>query len=272
MARHKEHGRATPVNLPVKDILHVLNLIEGFVWFTVEDTKTVFQSWLDPELQQKRSGHQVFTLLVIYEITSTKQTRRVDNMFKLLIAQLILLVSVSAFVAPGLNSKSFVGLKAGLEEIDAVDPFDSYSQTDPSQKLMYRDTVAGTGDVAMEGKVLKVAYTGRLMATGKEFDKGNGFSFRLGEGRVIPGWEQGLVGMRVGGKRTIRIPPGLAYADRGAKDVIPPGSHLEFDCELISIASGGVEEALSQVNMQPERIITFVLLLILLAASPTLHF
>jgi hypothetical protein len=75
--------------------------------------------------------------------------------------------------------------------------------------------------------------------------------------------------MRVGGTRILRIPPNLAYADRGAKDVIPPGAHLEFSCELKSIASNPVEEVLSQVNLQPERIITGVLLLILLAVSPT---
>jgi hypothetical protein len=73
--------------------------------------------------------------------------------------------------------------------------------------------------------------------------------------------------MKVGGKRTLRIPPSLAYADRGARDVIPPGSHLEFDCELTGVASNAVEEALSQVNMRPERFITFALIVGLLAAS-----
>jgi hypothetical protein len=75
--------------------------------------------------------------------------------------------------------------------------------------------------------------------------------------------------MKVGGKRSLRITPNLAYAERGAGDVIPGGAHLEFDCELVSIASGPMEEALAQVNMQPERIITFFLLLVLLAVAPT---
>ena len=73
--------------------------------------------------------------------------------------------------------------------------------------------------------------------------------------------------MKVGGKRSLRIPPSLAYGNRGAKDVIPPGAHLEFDCELVSIAGNPIEGAIAQINMQPERIIGFVLLTILLVVS-----
>mmetsp|Transcript_39482 Transcript_39482/g.55625 ORF Transcript_39482/g.55625 Transcript_39482/m.55625 type:complete len:142 (+) Transcript_39482:157-582(+) len=78
-------------------------------------------------------------------------------------------------------------------------------------------------------------------------------------------------GMRVGGTRRLRIPPSLAYGDRGAKDAIPPGSHLEFECQLVSIASNQLEETFSQINMQPERLITAGLLLILFIVSPTFN-
>uniref|UniRef100_A0A7R9WWY8 peptidylprolyl isomerase n=1 Tax=Craspedostauros australis TaxID=1486917 RepID=A0A7R9WWY8_9STRA len=171
-------------------------------------------------------------------------------------------------------SNNVAALRSGSNPLEVVDDesnaFEAYSVTDPNQGLATKDTVVGTGEAAKTGDVITVAYAGRLMSNGKQFDAGAGFSFKLGEGRVMPGWEQGISGMRVGGKRTLRIPPGLAYGERGASDVIPPNSHLEFDCELKGIASNPIEATLQQLNWQKERVITFALLLILLAASPTL--
>jgi FKBP-type peptidyl-prolyl cis-trans isomerase len=73
--------------------------------------------------------------------------------------------------------------------------FDSYSITEPneSNQIVYKDTIVGTGDIIEKGKVITVAYEGRLMLNNKKFDSGKGYSFRLGEGRVIPGWENGLL-------------------------------------------------------------------------------
>lgn len=113
--------------------------------------------------------------------------------------------------------------------------------------LRYRITSpAGEPKVAQEGDVLCVHYTGRL-ADGTVFDTSlrprpsghrmlvQPFNFKLGEGAVIPGWEQGLEGMKVGEKRTLIIPPSLAYGETGAGNVIPPNATLTFDVELIGL-------------------------------------
>ncbi len=107
------------------------------------------------------------------------------------------------------------------------------------------DTVTGTGKEAQPGKTVQVHYTGWLRDTqaeqqhGKAFDSSVGrgpFNFNLGEGRVIKGWEQGVPGMKVGGKRTLVIPSHLAYGPRGAgKGVIPPDTDLIFDIELLDV-------------------------------------
>ncbi|HEY6308435.1 MAG TPA: FKBP-type peptidyl-prolyl cis-trans isomerase [Candidatus Angelobacter sp.] len=95
----------------------------------------------------------------------------------------------------------------------------------------------GTGATAMSGKKVKVHYTGWL-TTGKKFDSSVGkapFEFKLGGGEVIKGWDEGVVGMKVGGKRQLRIPPDLAYGARGYPGLIPPNSTLVFDVELVSV-------------------------------------
>lgn len=163
---------------------------------------------------------------------------------------LLLLAATSAFAPaqrrPVLMIQSQAAVAPSLITLNGVE-FDEYSQTEPTQDLGYEDTLIGTGDMAMEGKVVTVAYKGTLMESGKTFDEGS-ISFRLGEGRVIAGWERGLVGMKVGGKRILKIPPQLAYGDRGAGDAIPPGAHLQFDCELKSIASNQMEEKVAELS------------------------
>ncbi|KAL9190522.1 hypothetical protein ACHAXT_000228 [Thalassiosira profunda] len=97
------------------------------------------------------------------------------------------------------------------------------------------------GSPASAGDIISVKYAGRLASDGTQFDAGS-ISFKLGEGRVIKGWEQGLVGARRGEKRALRIPSALAYGSRGAGGVIPPNAELEFDCELLSVESGPIAE------------------------------
>ena len=106
--------------------------------------------------------------------------------------------------------------------------------------LSYIDTEAGAGKAAKAGQTAVVHYTGWLYEGGEKgnkfdssVDRGQPFSFPLGAGRVIRGWDEGVAGMRPGGKRTLIIPPELGYGDRGAGGVIPPGATLLFEVELL---------------------------------------
>jgi FKBP-type peptidyl-prolyl cis-trans isomerase FkpA len=105
--------------------------------------------------------------------------------------------------------------------------------------LQYWDIVVGTGAVAKEGDRVRVHYTGWL-TTGKKFDSsvdaGRPFTFALGNGEVIRGWDEGIEGMKVGGKRQLHIPPELGYGEGGSPDgTIPSNSTLIFDVQLLSV-------------------------------------
>jgi FKBP-type peptidyl-prolyl cis-trans isomerase len=104
--------------------------------------------------------------------------------------------------------------------------------------LEYWDIKEGSGAVAKSGQSVTVHYTGWL-TNGKKFDssvdRGKPFTFDLGSGQVIKGWDEGVAGMKVGGKRQLRIPPDLAYGDRGAGSAVPPNATLIFDVELLSV-------------------------------------
>ncbi len=109
--------------------------------------------------------------------------------------------------------------------------------------VKYEDHVAGTGEMPKTGQMVTVHYTGWLNengAKGRKFDssrdRGQPFTFKLGVGQVISGWDIGVSTMQVGGQRTLVLPPEHGYGQRGAGSVIPPGATLIFDVELISFA------------------------------------
>lgn len=108
--------------------------------------------------------------------------------------------------------------------------------------LQYYDYATGKGDIAKAGDVVAVHYSGWLFEKGKKgklFDSSYArkkpFSFPLGAGRVIKGWDEGVAGMKVGGKRTLVIPANLGYGARGAGKTIPPNANLMFDVELLAV-------------------------------------
>ncbi|MEJ7731270.1 MAG: FKBP-type peptidyl-prolyl cis-trans isomerase [Polyangiaceae bacterium] len=107
-----------------------------------------------------------------------------------------------------------------------------------SNELQIEDVRVGDGAEAQAGKKVSVHYVGTL-TNGKKFDssrdRGQPFDFALGAGQVIKGWDQGVAGMKVGGLRKLTIPPHLAYGDRGFPPVIPPGSTLVFEVELVAV-------------------------------------
>ncbi|GAA0588205.1 FKBP-type peptidyl-prolyl cis-trans isomerase [Craurococcus roseus] len=121
----------------------------------------------------------------------------------------------------------------------------TFSEGPSGMAIKMTDTTEGTGAMALAGKTVSVHYTGWLFDPsapenkGRKFDssrdRGDAFSFDLGAGQVIAGWDRGVAGMRVGGHRRLTIPPEFGYGARGAGGVIPPGATLVFDVELLGV-------------------------------------
>ncbi|MCC7253939.1 FKBP-type peptidyl-prolyl cis-trans isomerase [Hyphomicrobium sp.] len=115
-------------------------------------------------------------------------------------------------------------------------------ETTTASGLKIVDTVVGTGATPQTGQTCVMHYTGWLYENGQKttkfdssVDRGQPFAFPIGVGRVIPGWDEGVASMKVGGKRTLIIPPELGYGARGAGGVIPPNATLIFDVELLDL-------------------------------------
>jgi peptidylprolyl isomerase len=144
------------------------------------------------------------------------------------------------FDTPGADepSRTAAEARATLEDL-SVKPVIEKPSGSPPRRLVKENIVTGNGRAATTGDRVTVHYVGVSFSTGKEFDAswntGRPFSFRLGAGHVIPGWDKGIVGMRVGGRRKLTIPPELAYGAEGAPPDIAPNETLVFVVDLLRV-------------------------------------
>jgi peptidylprolyl isomerase len=122
----------------------------------------------------------------------------------------------------------------------ATKPAVTVPSTPPPTKLVTKDLITGTGKTVASGQTITVNYVGVLYKTGKEFDsswkRSQPFTTTLGASSVIPGWVKGIVGMKVGGRRELIIPPSLGYGAAGSPPTIPPNSTLIFIVDLLSVS------------------------------------
>ena len=127
----------------------------------------------------------------------------------------------------------------GQREFDRQKPEIDFPEGDVPTELVITDLIEGDGREAKAGDTVSTHYVGVAWSTGEEFDaswgRGAPLDFRVGVGQVIQGWDQGILGMKVGGRRQLVIPPHLGYGDRGAGGVIKPGETLIFVVDLLGV-------------------------------------
>ena len=168
---------------------------------------------------------QNFDTTIQSEFRNNEETRTLNNIFEL--------------DPEDPNPTLFAMAKDNPNSPDSIlgGPLEASTPTVTASGLGITDLAIGDGDEAISGKKVTVNYRG-MLENGKEFDSSYGrgpFSFSLGAGQVIKGWDEGVAGMKVGGKRKLTIPPDLGYGSRGAGGVIPPNATLIFEVELLEV-------------------------------------
>ena len=157
----------------------------------------------------------------------------------LLTSALCVALAIAGCGGGGSSTSTSSGAAAGATVPKRTKPKVEAPKGPPPKKLVVKNLITGTGRVAETGDFVTVQYVGVDYKTGKQFDaswdRGQPFPFQLGAGQVIPGWDKGVVGMRVGGRRELIIPPNLAYGPQGQPPAIKPNSTLIFVIDLFGI-------------------------------------
>ena len=185
--------------------------------------------------------------------------------------------SIQRYQSTGTELNQMFPASSGLEVVDetSTNPFDSYKPTEEQKDIAIKDTIIGSGYTVGEAdaQLLEIKFTskfvgGKFTANIKEFETPS-MVFKTGEQRCLPGLEEGIQGMKIGGKRSVRVPPNRGYGDNWYRGVVPPNSHLEFDVELLTIAQSPVEEfQLKLKQFGVERAIGATVCFLYLALSP----
>jgi FKBP-type peptidyl-prolyl cis-trans isomerase len=164
------------------------------------------------------------------------------------------------------------------EAANSSDPFENYQPTDSQKTIAIKDTKVGSGYTVgeVDSQLLQIKFTskfvgGKFTANIKEFDVPS-MVFKMGEQRCLPGLEEGINGMKVGGTRSVKVPPNKGYGDNWYRGVVPPNSHLEFNVELMNIAQNpGEEFKMKLEQFGVERAIGATVCFAYLALSPLLE-
>lgn len=193
---------------------------------------------------------------------------------------LVALIAASAFTTlafapPSRQLHRQQSARFALEVVEEDDPFENYQTTEEQRTIEFKDTEIGTGYTVGEQpeQQLTIAYTATFLEPnpGAKFDFSKNFVCKTGQNKILPGFEEGLKGMKVGGKRTIKIPPNKGYGDQWYKGTIPPNSHLQFECELVKIDQTPQEEFMTALdNFGVGRAIGLAVCIGYLAVSPFL--
>jgi hypothetical protein len=188
------------------------------------------------------------------------------NLFLFLLA-----ASASAFSPQQLGSSRLTALKSSDAEV-ALDPFEAFGPD--ASDIAIKELAIGQGETVNDGDVATVKYVGRLFANQQQFGKMDGLPVKMGKGDLVKGFEQALLGRKVGSEFIVRIPASLAWADRGklspstGRQVIPPGSEIEFEVEILNVSNG----IMGEIDLfGKDRVATLIFCILLSASAPQIE-